>query len=80
MKYIIFILNIIVLPFFTLAQLNDTPKASLSRLKNGLTSDNPTYFEEELNLSKNEAREFYFIGKPDMRWIKNELNNIQEKV
>jgi len=54
---------------------SDTPEAFLTRLKKGLTSNSPTYFEENLHLSKTEARRLYFIFQPDMRWIEEEPEN-----
>jgi len=54
---------------------SDTPEAFLTRLKKGLTSDSPTYFEETLHLSKTEAKCLYFIFQPDMQWIELEPEN-----
>ncbi len=59
---------------------HDTPEAFLARLKKGLTSDSPTYFEENLHLSKTEARRLYFIFQPDMRWIEREPENERGQV
>lgn len=58
----------------------DMPEAFLARLKKGLTGESPTYFEENLHLSKTEARRLYFIFQPDMRWIEREPENERGQV